>query len=521
MLKDILVKAVVFEIVCLCVCTSITQAVKDTTSQTGEHQQTSRTSDENSVICGYVHDIETADPIEDARVSLDWRDAEGNDGWESLYTNTTGFYMFNTGAVEFRLYFNYEDYFQEHSMWLSVGENEVFWYNQSLTPYPPETVCIYGFITNDLSGEPVTEAEVYLNWYDNEGHSWYNYTDCNSSGYYMLGAIPGRTTIQVYSDIYYDYYSSDFYTQNNSSIWFNISLIPYPPVSAVIYGYITDAGNGAPIDNANVNLYCYTEYGSFYNFTYTNGIGFYSLGTIPGDVHISVYKSPYESTQSPTFYINENQTCWINLSMEYEPTLTSLVKGYVVDNETHAVVRNAFVRYDWKDDVGHFYCDYAFTDQKGFYAIMVPKGTVQFLLTANGYLSQQTPWFDINENTEQWLNTTVYPEISVLFTKPQPGIYINNESRFPILSKILVRLFPQFTPVIIGPLEITVNITRSTMGCDRVEFSIDGLLRGTDSEEPFTYHWNETGFSTHEIQVIAYDNAGPCTIETIIVRKIS
>jgi hypothetical protein len=183
-------------------------------------------------------------------------------------------------------------------------------------------------------------------------------------------------------------------------------------------------------------------------------------------------------------------------------------------------VRNAFIRYDWKDDVGHFYSKSTFTDQKGYYWITAPAGPVQFFIIGNGYANQQTSWFFINEYSNSWLNASLEPEISLVFDKPQPGIYINDVLRFPFLSKMLSRFFPNSIPLIIGSLEITVNITKATLGCNRVEFYIDGVYLGTDTEEPFTYTWNEKGFSKHTIQVIAYDNAGPCRIETIMVRKL-
>ena len=43
-------------------------------------------------------------------------------------------------------------------------------------------------------------------------------------------------------------------------------------------------------------------------------------------------------------------------------------------------------------------------------------------------------------------------------------------------------------------MEITVNITKSTLGCNRVEFYIDISIAGTDTEAPFTYYWNRERF---------------------------
>jgi len=524
MLKSWGMKAVVCGIICLFVGTSVIPSINGdvlTREQAKqEHQLTSQMSDENSVICGYVDDIETGFPLENVEVEQSWEDSQGNYGWNYTLTDATGFYLFNTAAVDFRLYFTYEDYFREHSPMLSVGENEILWYNISMIPVPPLTVHFYGFITDNTSGEPIEGADINLNWYDTEGHYWYNDTESNSSGYYCIGGIPGTTYINVYNNNYYNYYSGECFTENNSLVWLNISLIPYPPVSAVVCGYITDAQNGDPIPDANVNLYCHNENGQWNNNTRTNTIGFYSVGSIQGIIDLSVYKQDYASTQSDNLDIKENETLWVNLTMDYQPTETSLIQGYVVDNETSSAVRNAFVRFDWKDSIGHFYSKYAFTDQKGYYWIKAPEGTIQFLITANGYTNKQTPWFDIDGYTERWLNRSLSPEITLMFSKPQPGIYINNELRFSILSKVISRFLPKSKPLIIGPLEITVNITKSTMGCDRVEFYIDNTYRWTDSKAPFTYYWNEKGFSKHVIRVIAYDNAGPCTIETITVRKI-
>ncbi|MBN1860161.1 MAG: hypothetical protein JW840_01730, partial [Candidatus Thermoplasmatota archaeon] len=304
-------------------------------------------------------------------------------------------------------------------------------------------------------------------------------------------------------------------------IWFNISLVPYPAVSVVVCGYITDADIGDPIPDAYVSLYCSSEYGSFYNTTYTNGIGFYSLGTIPGNVSIYSHRFGYGSSSSSTYLVNENDTLWVNLSLSFRPIEDSKVKGYVTDGETHAAVRNAFIRYDWKDDVGHFYSKYTFTDQKGFYSITAPTGSVQFFFTGNGYTNQQTSWFFINEYSDSWVNATLEPEITLMFEKPQSHIYINNNARFPLLSRFLSRISPGSLPLIIGPLEIIVNITKtSIMGCSRVDFYIDEVYLWTDSQEPFTYMWNTKSSSRHIIQAIAYDNAGPCRIESIMVRKI-
>jgi protocatechuate 3,4-dioxygenase beta subunit len=525
MMKRFIAQAVVCVVLCFCLSTGklpIIQGENVIIKQSVQQNDGTRLmSEENSVICGYVTDSITGDPVEDVEVSISWQDFEGNMGWNTTYTDVTGLYHFNTVPVEFQLHFYPENYFNEYTSTFTVWETQIFWYNTSLIPVPEQTVHIQGYITDNVSGEPIPEAMVNLNWYESGGpHYWHNYTSSDSSGFYSIGSIPGDTNFQVSYQDYFEYYSGDIYTQNNSLVWLNVSLVPYPTATAIICGYISDAELGDPIPDVRVNLYCDTESGHYTNYTFTDGIGFYTVGTVPGNVDISCSCSDYASSSSQNHNVEENDTLWINLTMTFQPDETSKVKGYVVDSQTHAAIRNAFIRYNWKDEVGHFYSKSTYTDNKGYYWITPPAGPVQFFMTGNGYTNQQTSWFFIYEYSDSWLNVTLEPEISLVFEKPQPGVYINNESRFPLLSKILWRFFPQSKPLIIGPLEIAVNITSSTLGCNRVEFSIDTEYRQTDAEEPFTYDWNETGFGIHAIQVIAYDNAGPCRIETIIVRRL-
>ena len=89
----------------------------------------------------------------------------------------------------------------------------------------------------------------------------------------------------------------------------------------------------------------------------------------------------------------------------------------------------------------------------------------------------------------------------------------------PLLSKLLSRFMPKFRPIIIGPITIEANVTQNTSGVNRVDFYIDDVFQKTDTIEPYNFTWNKTAFFTHQITVIAYDNAGPLNIDTVLVRK--
>jgi hypothetical protein len=524
MSKHLLIKTVVCAILCLLLGPYVIPNIQgdgpDKRQSIDDHPISIQMSGENSIVEGYVTDHMAGYPLGNVNVTLEWQDSDGYQGSDSTQTDAIGFYLFHTTAVDVCLYFDCEDYFPEHSFWMNIGENGLLWFNISMVLIPEQNVFIQGYIIDNTSAAPIAGAEILLFWNDNDEHWLEKNTQSNLSGYYCFWTLPGRN--QIVADLlhYYFSYGKEIFIENISILWLNISLIPYPPDTAVVYGYITDAELGDPISDVSVNVYCDAELGQFYNYTYSNENGFYSIGTIPGNLGVMAFKTHYLRSWSTNYDIIDNETLCVNLTMTFYPKENSRVKGYVVDNDTRAAVRNAFIRYDWKDEVGHFYSKSVLTDQKGYYSIIVPEGALQLTITRNGYTNQQTSWFFVGEDTDNWLNTTLTPEISVEFIKPHPGIYINNEARFLFLSRLWSRIFPNSIPLIIGPLDITVNITKSTLGCNRVEFYIDNKYLGTDTEEPFTYYWNEKGLSKHTIQVIAYDNAGPCTIETIMVRKL-
>ncbi len=474
----------------------------------------------SSVICGYVDDNATGEPLVYVSVELTWEDAQGTYHYNYTHTDSAGFYLFDTGATNFDLRFSLDEYFTESSPWSYIDEDEVFWYNISMIPVPPQTAHFIGFITDNITGEPLQSAYVSLSWRDNQDHYWNNYTYADSEGYYDLGSIPGLTRINVYNSDYYSYYSDDIITENNSLIWLNVSLLPYPPVTAFLCGYITDDQSGDPLQDSSVSVYVTTDQGTFHNFTYTNPLGFYQVGVVPGVVDVSVYRYDYESTYVHNIMIQDGETIWVNLSLTFIIEETAQVQGYVVDNETSAVVKNAYVRFDWRDNLGHFCSKYTFTDQKGYYLIPVPKGDVEFLFTGNGYGITEVPWFGIDENAVRWVNASISPRITLTFSRPQPGLYIRDIPRFPQLTRVFVRFFHGSKVWAFGSLECVVNVTNASMGCNRVDFYVNGKLKTSDWMAPYSFVWKGFGHVLPStVQAVAYDNAGPYSSTSIKVWR--
>ena len=103
------------------------------------------------------------------------------------------------------------------------------------------------------------------------------------------------------------------------------------------------------------------------------------------------------------------------------------------------------------------------------------------------------------------------PKVSI--TRPEKGLYIFDK-------KILPRFIRP--ALIIGKITIVANATDKDSGIEKVEFYINGKLKGTDSSEPFSYVWKRDRirlFHIFVIKVIAYDEDGATDTDKMIVRK--
>ena len=72
--------------------------------------------------------------------------------------------------------------------------------------------------------------------------------------------------------------------------------------------------------------------------------------------------------------------------------------------------------------------------------------------------------------------------------------------------------------MIIGGIDIEVDAYDED-GIDKVEFYIDKKLKSTDTNEPYTWTWDERAFGKRTIRVTAYDKAGNSASDEIEVWK--
>jgi hypothetical protein len=103
---------------------------------------------------------------------------------------------------------------------------------------------------------------------------------------------------------------------------------------------------------------------------------------------------------------------------------------------------------------------------------------------------------------------------SVEITKPIKALYLFNFQ----IRKFLFRI-----PLIIGRITIEADATDGEPGIDRVEFYINGKLKGNDTSYPYEFDWRWTRprlIHLFIIKVVAYDYSGNTAVDKMIVRKI-
>jgi len=333
----------------------------------------------------------------------------------------------NIAAGDILLYSDADGYYGDSVAKYDISENETLWINLSLVPLPPENSTVCGYITDNVTENPIENANVYLSWYGGPGRYYQNYTSTNSSGFYSMNVAAGTISLYAYADGYYSEYVDYCDIGENETLWINISLYPKPPENSVVHGYVTNEETGDPIEDAYVSLDWRDEHGHHgWNYTYTNSSGVYSMSVAAGefDLYISADRYFSESTGYYNFDIGENETMWVNISLEPYPPENSIVCGYVTDVSTGDPIEGARINLHIEvlgnsgpggdgdgDGNGHTYLNHTTTNSSGYYSMNVATGEVHLYVYADEYYSKSTGRYQIDENETLWVNVSLYPRL--------------------------------------------------------------------------------------------------------------
>ncbi len=129
-------------------------------------------------------------------------------------------------------------------------------------------------------------------------------------------------------------------------------------------------------------------------------------------------------------------------------------------------------------------------------------------------------WFNAQAPFQQWekewyygmvicgdptLHVIQHPSLKII--TPDNALYVNNH-----------RLFPFFSPLIFGTVDVEVAVTGVT-SMERVEFYVDDEQVAVDAEAPYVYIWDTISFGRHHIKATGRDASGTIFSDEIFAWK--
>ena len=464
---------------------------------------------ESSIITGTITDKETNEPLENVIVvkyclshpyifDIDWTttDSSGNYHFDIPPGYIDIIFCDIDGYISPMNLPDYLDLFRAGR--IESGETRKFDFEMSPIH---ETSILRGYVKDQITSDPVADAEVWLHWNDKDDFIYLqdsNITYTDSTGYFEFNVGAGVYDITFieatgYVDRHFSFPYVEGEMEDFETVTVDIEITPFPEENSVICGYITDKMTSEPIENSWVSVYCYGDNTYYYvERTKADSSGFYFINIAAGEVSVYASSGKYISGGSQDYNINEYETIFANFSLEKKPPENSIVYGNILDNVTNEPIKYAMVFVHGYNN-GYHYHNQTIADQSGSYNIHVCEGQISIELSFIGYDTREIE-FTVSEFENYQVDASL-DDFYIQLTKPQKWIYRNNN-----------RIFPFFVPLIIGPIEVEATGSPSAR---TVLFFIDEELKGEDYYffQPFNWTWNEKSFGKHKLTILSYGDA--------------
>jgi hypothetical protein len=319
-------------------------------------------SNENSKFCGIVKDAETTNPINDAIVNLRGRDDEWDFFQNQTNTDSNGFFSINVPPSRCTLTVYADGYCGDEQRNIEIDENETIWVNFSLYPRPPENSVIYGYITDEETGDPIDSANVDLYWEGEFDQFYMNETISEPDGFYSINVASGTIDLEIESNGYFRDDIDEMEIFDYETYWLNFSLIPRPEENSIVCGYIKDNDSGNPINYLRIEFEWLdiTTGHRYDNETQTDSSGFYKIDIAPGEVYHDVRSQSYYYYNPYRLDCQDDRVLWMNISLDEDPIDVDIAKPlralYVNNNRIMpfnkvkiigSIEIEAIVNYDW------------------------------------------------------------------------------------------------------------------------------------------------------------------------------
>lgn len=300
------------------------------------------------------------------------------------------------------------------SDWLYTSNSRYFkgaFFN-STSSTPPETASIRGYLTDALTGLPITNASISIS----NPYGYENSSLTNESGYYELKTIADHLCLKTWANGY-ETKSIVFDIADEQIVVLNMTLETLPlfnvvverlpageldvpserlkveklppdmlsPLIPTLEGFVSDSVTGFPIANTHVRA---TNYRGFEEHATTNERGYFEMKVIPEYLRIEAKRDGY-MWNGASLNVSVKRTINLTLTPEH-----STVGGYIF-NEVGEPIANARVRVgDHAEHSKQIYYKDTVSNAKGYYEIRTIEGQMWLDASKNGYFSNRTG-FDI------------------------------------------------------------------------------------------------------------------------------
>jgi hypothetical protein len=283
---------------------------------------------DSTMVCGYVTDNDTEDPLEDAQIQFRGRDNEGNFYENETLTDSQGFYNMNVRPGRGHMSVHAEGYCSGESGFLEIEEDEILWVNFSLYPRPEESSTICGYVIDNDTSFPINDARITLFWEGEQQQYYWNETTTDTNGFYQIQVAAGRVDLEVEAYNYFSKEINNIIISDDEHVWLNFSLTPRPEENALICGYITDKETSTPLENVHLT-FLWTDVSLGYRYeneTHTDENGFYTINIAAGEIYHDLREHGYEYYNPYRLDTEEYETLWFNISLIEDTIDLSIAK---------------------------------------------------------------------------------------------------------------------------------------------------------------------------------------------------
>ena len=247
--------------------------------------------------------------------------AEGEEPtwWNDTGTDENGYFEMNTISGNLEMRCDAPGYMGSSTK-VSMVEGQVTWQNITLSKKPPENSRIYGWV-NDTDGEPVVNANIEIsNW----EIGYWNWTNTDANGYYSINCFAGTFDLEVRIEGT-TRYKSTIKVEEEEQELFNITI---EAENSKIYGWVTSE-KGNPLKDVEVML----SKMDYWNNTYTDENGYYSMNCFAGMFWLDAYLEGYEYSGfwDPEISVGEGEEKKRNITLKLIPPV---VEGLTAIPET-------------------------------------------------------------------------------------------------------------------------------------------------------------------------------------------